>query len=54
MIVAGVFLAILVGFVLEAVVLWVDQIHRNRAEAAYWQAKRGAPDLYDWSREPDL
>ncbi len=47
--------AVLVALLLvEAAVLWLDQLHRTRAEAAYWAARNNRPDLYDWAKELDL
>lgn len=38
-------------FAAEAVYLWVGQLHRIRAEAAYWHAVENRPELYDWERD---
>lgn len=54
MIVPGVVLVILLLLLLEGVVFVVDELVRNRREAAYWDARANRPDLYDWSRELDL
>lgn len=52
MVVPGVVLLLVLLLVLEAVVLWVDQLHRTRREAAYWHQVETRPELYDW--ETDL
>lgn len=51
MIPAGVFVVFLFFLVGVAVLLWVDQIHRHRAERAYWAVKAARPDLYNWAEE---
>lgn len=38
----------------EGLVLWVDQLHRTRREAAYWHQRDNRPSLYDWQNELDL
>ena len=49
--VVGLVLFILVLFVGEAILFWVDQVHRSR-ERAYWaRVRRDAPPLYDWERD---
>ena len=45
-------LLLLALLVVEATVLWIGQIRRARAEAAYWAARDAAPDLYDWAKDP--
>lgn len=54
MVVPGVILALVLLLVIEAVVLWVDQLHRTRREAAYWHQVEHRPDLYDWAKDLDL
>lgn len=51
MVVPGVILVLLILLVAEAAVLWVDQLHRTRREAAYWHQVETRPDLYDWERD---
>lgn len=38
----------------EGLVLLVDQVHRARSEAAYWDVRSSRPEQYDWARELDL
>ena len=47
-------LVLFVVFMAEAVLLWSFQLRDVRAEAAYWEAKRNRPELYDWAKELDL
>lgn len=37
----------------EALVLWADQLHRTRREAAYWHQVEHRPGLYDWAEDGD-
>lgn len=49
MIAPAAFAIILALFVIEATILWIDQLHRHRREAAHWT--RFQTELYDWERE---
>jgi hypothetical protein len=35
----------------ETAVIWVDQLQRARAEAAYWRQRDNRPPLADWERD---
>lgn len=59
MIIAAVFVAFVVGLVLEATVLALAEHRRRVDEAAFWadlrtDALNGYGQLFDWSQEPDL
>lgn len=50
-------IVVLVLFLLlaaEGLVVLINEVVRNRREAAYWDARANRPELYDWSREFDL
>lgn len=53
MVVPAVVLVLVLLLLLEAVVLWVDQLHRTRREAAYWHQVENRPPLYDWAKDLD-
>ena len=51
MIAPAVLFVVLALFAAEAAYLWVSQLRRVRAEAAYWDARANRPELYDWERD---
>lgn len=51
MVVPAVILVLLLALVAESVVLWVDQLHRTRSEAAYWHQVENRPEVYDWEKD---
>lgn len=46
-------LGLVLVIAVECVIFWIDQLHRVRAEAAYWHARDTRPPLYDWARDFD-
>lgn len=54
MIAPTIFVLVVVALLAEALILWLDQLHRHQAEAAYWAARNSRPDQYDWAKELDL
>jgi hypothetical protein len=46
-------LILVLALAVEGLVLWVDQLHRTRREAAYWHQVEHRPALYDWAEDGD-
>lgn len=43
--------ALILCLLFEAAYLWIGQLEHARREAAYSEARRTRPALYDWAKE---